>query len=165
MRCAPSPPGRSPAAPPQNSSSTGLAQRTGHHTAQELVQVTTGSIDRDAATSVRVGALTVDAVSDTPTQPWLQAVGQAVAAGTLSASAADAIRVGLGAPTQPRTHRTAQEKNRIKGRLNAGTGSLQSNRQVSGLRTRQPYGRTGHPPSDIARSSSVRPPRFAMIAA
>ena len=145
--------------------STGLAQRTGHRTAQELVQVTTGSTARDAATSVRVGTLTVDAVSDTPTQPWLRAVGQAVAAGTLSASAADAIRVALGSPTQPRTHRTAQQKNRMKGRLNAGTGSLQSNRQVSGLRTREPYGRTGCPPSDSARSSSVRPPRFAMIAA
>ena len=80
--------------------STGLAQRTGHRTAQELVRVTTGSTARDAATSVRVGTLTADAVSDTPTQPWLRAVGQAVAAGTLSASAADAIRVGLGAPTE-----------------------------------------------------------------
>lgn len=33
--------------------STGLAQRTGHRTAQELVRVTTGSTARDTATSVR----------------------------------------------------------------------------------------------------------------
>lgn len=79
--------------------STGLAQRTGHRTAQELVRVTTGATARDAATSVRVGVLTADAASGSPMQPWLRSVGLAVAAGALSASAADAIRVGLGAPT------------------------------------------------------------------
>jgi hypothetical protein len=79
--------------------STGLAQRTGHRTAQELVRVTTGASFREAATAVRVGLLTVDAVAAVSTQPWLRAVGLAVAAGTLSTSAADAIRVGLGAPS------------------------------------------------------------------
>jgi hypothetical protein len=79
--------------------STGLAQRTGHRTVQELVRVTTGASFREAATAVRVGLLTADAVAAAPTQPWLQAVGLAVAAGTLSTSAADAIRVGLGSPS------------------------------------------------------------------
>lgn len=79
--------------------STGLAQRTGHRTAQELVRVTTGASFRDAATAVRVGLLTADAVAAAPTLPWLQAVGLAVSAGTLSTSAADAIRVGLGSPS------------------------------------------------------------------
>ena len=101
MRCAGSPPGRSPAAPHRNSGSTGLAQRTGYRTAQELVRVTTGSTARDAATSVRVGLLTVDAVAAVPTQPWLQTVGQAVAAGTRSAPAADAIRFGRRDPSLP----------------------------------------------------------------
>lgn len=58
--------------------STGLAQRTGHRTGQELVRVTTGSTARDATTGVRVGTLTADAVSDTPSnsgcersdRPW-----------------------------------------------------------------------------------------------
>jgi hypothetical protein len=46
-----------------------------------------------------VGLLTADAVSISPTQPWLQRIGLAVAAGTLSVAAADAIRVGLGSPS------------------------------------------------------------------
>jgi uncharacterized membrane protein YgcG len=80
--------------------SAGLAQRTGYRTAQELVRVTTGSTARDAATSVRVGLLTADTVAAVPTQPWLRSVGLAVTAGTLTAAAADAIRTGLGVPTE-----------------------------------------------------------------
>lgn len=80
--------------------STGLAQRTGHRTAQELVRVTTGTSFRDAAASVRVGMLAADAVSPSPAQPWLQSLGLAAAAGTLSAAAADAIRLGLGSPSE-----------------------------------------------------------------
>ncbi|MES2094529.1 MAG: DUF222 domain-containing protein [Actinomycetota bacterium] len=79
---------------------TGLAQRTGHRTAQELVRVTTGSTLREAATSVRIGTLTADAVSPTPVQPWLRSVGLAVAAGTISTAAADTIRIGLGSPCE-----------------------------------------------------------------
>ena len=80
--------------------SAGLAQRTGHRTAQELVRVTTGSTARDAATSVRVGLLTADTVAAVPTQPWLRSVGLAVTAGNLTAAAADAIRTGLGIPSE-----------------------------------------------------------------
>ena len=80
--------------------STGLAQRLGHRTAQELVRVTTGTSARDAATSVRVGILTTDTVSPTPTEPWFRVIGLAVTCGTLSAAAADAIRTGLGSPTE-----------------------------------------------------------------
>ncbi|MHC5796752.1 HNH endonuclease signature motif containing protein [Lacisediminihabitans sp. FW035] len=80
--------------------SAGLAQRTGHRTAQELVRVTTGSSYRDAAASVRVGMLVADAVSPAPAQPWLQSLGLAVGAGTLSSAAADAIRLGLGSPSE-----------------------------------------------------------------
>jgi hypothetical protein len=79
--------------------STGLAQRTGHRTPQELVRITTGATFRDAATSVRIGMLAADAGSVSPTQPWLRSVGLAVSAGTLSTSAADAIRIGLGVPS------------------------------------------------------------------
>jgi len=75
--------------------STGLAQRLGHRTPQELVRVTTGSTKREASTSVRVGQL----VNEPSVQPWLTPVGTAVADHTLSVAAAEAIRGGLGEPT------------------------------------------------------------------
>lgn len=80
--------------------STGLAQRTGHRTAQQLVRATTGTSFRDASTSVRAGILAADAVSPAPAEPWFRSIGFAVSAGTLLASAADAIRTGLGAPSE-----------------------------------------------------------------
>ena len=36
---------------------------------------------------------------ENPAQPWLRSVGLAVSTGTLSSSAADAIRIGLGSPS------------------------------------------------------------------
>jgi hypothetical protein len=88
--------------------SAGLAQRTGHRTAQELVRVTTGSSFRDAATSVRVGMPANDAVAAVPTQPWLRAVGLAVTAGTLSAAAADAISTTTTGTSNATTPTTGQ---------------------------------------------------------
>ena len=76
--------------------STGLAQRLGHRTPQELVRVTTGSTKREASTSVRVGQL----VTSPSVQPWLTPVGTAVAQHTLSVASAEAIRNGLGEPTE-----------------------------------------------------------------
>jgi hypothetical protein len=93
------------------------------------VQHTTGSTFRDAATLVRVGAMIHDAaiheaaIRDSTLQdstiqdsigadeetgvptgpvahPWLVPVGLAVTSGTLSVAAAEAIRAGLGEPTE-----------------------------------------------------------------
>ena len=90
--------------------SAGLAQRTGHRTAIELVRATTGSTGREAAAAVRVGALTQDAAdagSTDPatgellssTHPWLHVLAHALAAGELSVAATEAIRAGLGKPS------------------------------------------------------------------
>lgn len=92
----------------------GLAQRLGTRTPQQLVQRLTGGTSRDAATLVRVGSMipVTDAsrasapdvatelgrASIADAEPWLRAVGSAVAAGRLSVAAADAIRTGLGVP-------------------------------------------------------------------
>ncbi len=83
----------------------GLAQRTGHRTAVELVRATTGATAREAATAVRAGLMVQQTVPDAATgevvgDPWLLPVGLAVAAGTLSPAAADAIRDGLGSPAE-----------------------------------------------------------------
>ena len=86
----------------------GLAQRTGHRTPEKLVQHTTGSTARDAVSLVSIGGLVhdaaaLDAGTAVPSElscPWLLAVGAAVAAGDLSVGAAQAIRVGLGDPSE-----------------------------------------------------------------
>ncbi|MHA6694821.1 HNH endonuclease signature motif containing protein [Homoserinimonas sp. A520] len=88
----------------------GLAQKTGFRTAEKLVQHLTGSTSREAVKLVRTGGIIHEAeilteaertgeVSPELTEPWLAPVGRAVAAGTLSLDAAEAIRVGLGTPT------------------------------------------------------------------
>ena len=86
---------------------SGLAQRTGHRTPEELVRVTTGSTAREASSSVRAGRLAHEAAEapdpatgevPVPTQPWLRPVGEALTAGTLSVAAADSIGNGLGRP-------------------------------------------------------------------
>ncbi len=88
--------------------SQGLAQRTGHRTPQELVRVSTGSTAREASSAIRVGQVLEDQspLPDPHTgeiaravEPWLTAVGAAVASGAIGIAAADAIRTGLGAPT------------------------------------------------------------------
>lgn len=70
----------------------GLAQKLGHRTAQKLIQATTGSTSRAASQAVRVGGLA-------ESHPWLARVAAGVADGALSADAADAIRGGLGVPS------------------------------------------------------------------
>jgi hypothetical protein len=89
----------------------GLAQRTGFRTPEKLVQHLTGITNREAAKLVRTGVIIHEAeiitesertgeVSPELTRPWLAPVGRAVAAGTLSLDAAEAIRIGLGSPTE-----------------------------------------------------------------
>lgn len=85
----------------------GLAQRTGHRTAEKLVQHSTGSTARDAVSLVAIGGLVHDAAAadsgsatSEPGCPWLLAIGAAVGAGSLSVEAAQAIRVGLGEPSE-----------------------------------------------------------------
>jgi hypothetical protein len=93
---------------------SGLAQREGFRTPEALVQFTTGSTAREATTLIQVGTMVHDSmidpttdtaapdatVSNTPEhEPWLRAVGTAVANGELSVEAARAIRSGLGEPT------------------------------------------------------------------
>lgn len=91
---------------------TGLAQKEGFQSAEKLVQATTGSTRRDASTLVTAGTLVheslileaVDpATGELPDgfvvrEPWLVAVGTAVAEGTLTVDAARAIKSGLGEP-------------------------------------------------------------------
>jgi len=72
---------------------SGLAQRTGHRTADELVTVTTGSRRADARTAVRVGATLADPRST------LDPVASAVIDGRVSVAVADAVRRGLGEPS------------------------------------------------------------------
>jgi hypothetical protein len=90
----------------------GLAQREGYRTAEKLVQHTTGSSARDASTLVHIGALVHEAEAargDGPAahacEPWLVAVGSAVASGLIGVEAAQAIRSGLGRPTDTVTAR------------------------------------------------------------
>lgn len=91
----------------------GLAQKNGFSSPQKLVQSETGSTGRDASTLVVVGAMVHEArsaeLADPTTgelpaeyrvaEPWLAAVGAAVATGALSVDAAKAIRSGLGEPS------------------------------------------------------------------
>jgi hypothetical protein len=70
---------------------SGLAQRTGHRTPEEMVRVTTGTRVADARTAVRVGT---SVSGETPT-----VLGDAVLSGRVSVAVADAVRTGLGRPT------------------------------------------------------------------
>jgi len=87
--------------------SDGLAQREGFRTPEEMVRVTTGSTAREAVAAVRLGRLVHESTSEpmmdaatgeivAPERAWLAEVGVAVAAGTLSVGAAQAIYRGLG---------------------------------------------------------------------
>lgn len=91
---------------------SGLAQKEGFQSAEKLVQATTGATRRDASTLVTAGNLVHESLmadaADSVTgevpegfvvrEPWLAAVGAAVANGLLSIEAARAIRGGLGSP-------------------------------------------------------------------
>jgi hypothetical protein len=72
----------------------GLAQRNGERSADKLIQRVAGISATDARALVRVGE-----ALDGAAAPWLAPVTRAVEAGTLSVGAADAIRSGLGAPS------------------------------------------------------------------
>ena len=92
---------------------TGLAQREGFGTAEKLIQNTTGSTVREATTLVAVGTMVHEAMIETAAdpvtgelpsgyvvrEPWLAAVGAAVAAGDLTIEKARAIKSGLGVPS------------------------------------------------------------------
>src|SRR5690606_39195439 len=73
----------------------GLAQKRGLRTAEALVQAVTGASAAAARKLVRVGGLAAE-----QTEPWLGGALSAVRLGTLSAGAVDAIRNGLGTPTE-----------------------------------------------------------------
>lgn len=91
----------------------GLAQKEGFRTPEKLVQATTGSTRRDATTLVTAGNLIHEAMVVEATdpdsgeipegfsvdEPWLTAVGAAVARGSITVEAATAIRNGLGEPS------------------------------------------------------------------
>ncbi|MEO6942214.1 MAG: DUF222 domain-containing protein [Terrimesophilobacter sp.] len=92
---------------------TGLAQKEGFHSAEKLIQSTTGSTRREASTLVTAGTLVHESMTLAATdpvtgevpegfdvhEPWLAPVGAAVAGGRLTVEAARAIRSGLGEPT------------------------------------------------------------------
>jgi len=89
---------------------SGLAQRSGFRSAEELLKTTTGVTGREAVTAVRVGRMVREAAASgqadpvsgevfEASEPWLASVAAAVSSGSLSVGAADAIRTGLGQPT------------------------------------------------------------------
>ncbi|CAN5404962.1 HNH endonuclease signature motif containing protein [soil metagenome] len=80
----------------------GLAASRGMRTPEALVEQVTGVSGADARALVRVGSIMADAaaLADRPPAPWLTSVAAAVTAGTLSVHAAEAIRAGLGVPTE-----------------------------------------------------------------
>jgi hypothetical protein len=79
----------------------GLAQKRGARTAGALVQAVTGSSSASARRLVRVGTLVARnaGLFEAPTEPWLSDVLAAAGTGALSADAVDAIRQGLGTPS------------------------------------------------------------------
>jgi hypothetical protein len=92
---------------------TGLAQRLGHRTVEELMRVTTGESRRDVVTAVNAGRLLVAPAVVAPElvspgqggalQPAPSHLGPAISAvraGIHSTAALEAIRAGLGEPTE-----------------------------------------------------------------
>ncbi len=77
----------------------GLAARHGARTPEKLVQTVTGATKGRAATLVRIGSMLPTAPPAPERSPWLVDVAAAVSTGELSLDAADAIRAGLGTPT------------------------------------------------------------------
>ncbi len=68
----------------------GFAQRAGHRTVEEFLRVETGISARDASATARVGEIAGAG----------GVLGDAVLNGRISVAAADAINLGLGAPTE-----------------------------------------------------------------
>jgi hypothetical protein len=116
----------------------GLAQQEGFRTAEALVQHATGSTAREAMALVRVGGMIRDSMNQDSTaastdetgapghpvaEPWLVPVGAAVASGTLSVAAAEAIRGGLGIPNETVTIEALRDAAVALARLAAGHDS------------------------------------------
>jgi len=99
----------------------GLAQSSGHRTPELMVQSLTGSSYREAARLVSVGTIVAEADAretappcsgvdvdaapasgelTAPSPSWPAAIATAVASGSLSVAAADAILRGLGGPSE-----------------------------------------------------------------
>jgi hypothetical protein len=84
----------------------GLAQRMGARTPEKLVQHVTGVSGPTAGRMVRVGSLIADLDGVAAgriveaVDPWLAAAVSAVAAGSLTAEALEAIRAGVGRPAE-----------------------------------------------------------------
>ena len=96
---------------------SGLAQRRGARSATVLIQQVTGVSQVDARSLIRVGTIVTQlasppasvarrparrslAAAEAPAAPWLACVAAAVSRGHLSVAAAEAIRVGLGEPSE-----------------------------------------------------------------
>ena len=86
-----------------------LVRRTGHRTVDNLLKLTTGATKEQVKTVVAAGTLLLETANEgrvdaatgevfTAVQPWMRAVAVAVAAGSVSTSASQAIAKGLGAP-------------------------------------------------------------------
>ncbi|CAN5284403.1 HNH endonuclease signature motif containing protein [soil metagenome] len=80
----------------------GLAQKRGARTPEALVQVVTGATSSTARRLVRVGTLVAHNAGrfEASAEPWLTDVFSAAGEGTISVDAVDAIRSGLGTPTE-----------------------------------------------------------------
>lgn len=74
----------------------GLAQREGLRSPQQLIERLAGVTPEESHAMVQVGQL----LDDPGASPWLSAVASAVSAGDISVLAADAIRSGLGSPSE-----------------------------------------------------------------
>ena len=88
----------------------GLARASGHRTPEALLQAVTGVTSTEASRLVRVGSL-----------PASSPLAVAVAAGELSVTGADAIRRGLGSPSQ---HTSAQTLDAATAELVATAAAL-----------------------------------------
>lgn len=89
--------------------SAGLAQKQGERTPENLVRRITGSTKWEANTAVRIGKLGTDSIETVdvatgevapPKEPWLTSLVAALSAGQVSVAQADAIRTGLGQPSE-----------------------------------------------------------------
>jgi hypothetical protein len=84
----------------------GLAQRRGARTPEALVQTVSGATSSHARRLLRMGALFSEAAAHEAdphvplAEPWLSDVVRAAAAGRISGQLVDAIRSGLGKPTE-----------------------------------------------------------------
>ncbi|CAN5316228.1 hypothetical protein BH10ACT7_BH10ACT7_14280 [soil metagenome] len=78
----------------------GLAQKRGARTPEALVQQVTGGSLVSARRLVRVGTMVAGLDAPESPEPWLSPVLRAASLGVLSAEAVEAVRVGLGSPTE-----------------------------------------------------------------